>query len=183
MDGFFGGSFDPIHFGHLNLAIEIKEALDLETVYFCPTNQNPKKMELAPFFSAKDRLEMLSLAIEDIPYFKILDTEIFKEDPSYTADTLKNFNHPNLRLILGADTALNFSTWKNPELIKKLAPPVIGCRGEVYLDSSIAEFEKVSTAILDISSTNIRNRLQKKLYIGHLVPAKVLDYIHKRGLY
>jgi nicotinate-nucleotide adenylyltransferase len=176
--GLFGGTFDPIHFGHLNLAFEMMERHHLDGIWFIPAYRSPFKPGKTPA-EAHYRLEMLRLAIEDIPQFQIVDLELKKEAPSYTVDTLRELVHLNpgvsFRLILGSDTAKEFPQWKEPDEIKALAPPLFGRR----LCSEEGERMKV----MEISSTEIRSRLKKGLYCGHLLPAKVLDYIIKNHLY
>lgn len=187
--GFFGGSFDPIHFGHINLAIEIKEILDLKKIIFCPTSISPFKKTNPPLASKENRYEMLKLAIKDINDFEITDYEIKKEGVSYTIDTLNSLkNEYSLRLIITEDALPFFHLWKDFKEILKIAPPIIGIRknelteyqGENFiLDSK----NFVKTKVFDISSTEVRERIKKRLYTRHLVPKEVLDYIYKRGLY
>ncbi len=187
--GFFGGSFDPIQFGHINLAIEIKEKLNLEKILFCPTSLSPFKVKNPSKTSSHDRHEMLKIALKGIKDFEITDIEIKKEAVAYTIDTLNVLkNRYNLRLILTEEALLTFHLWKEYKQILKIAPPIVGTRSE-----SLTEFKSenfilnsnnfVKTNIFEISSTNIRERLKKTMYVGHLVPKEVLDYIYKRGLY
>ncbi|HRD55184.1 MAG TPA: nicotinate-nucleotide adenylyltransferase [Parachlamydiaceae bacterium] len=190
--GFFGGSFDPIHFGHLNLALEIKEAKNLDEVIFCPAYINPNKEPNDKGASIEERFQMVKFAIEGIDYFKASDIEAKREGISYTVDTLETLAKENkeaqIFLILGLDAAANFSSWKDPEKILSLATPLIGLRDFSSLDQNLKYypvFKKglVKTHLLDISSTEIRRRLQLKLYIRHLVPSKVVDYIYEHHLY
>ncbi len=173
MTGFLGGSFDPIHFGHLNLAISLKEAAGLEKVIICPAWVSPFK-EGKKMTSPEHRLNMCRLAFEDLEGFEVLDYEIKKGGPSYTIDTIKYLNRP-LRLLLGDDQMEDFSRWKEADLLKKLAPPLIGSRHKKSGEPPIP--------IMEISSTLIRDRLGKGLPCTHLVPHKVLDYIFKNDLY
>jgi nicotinate-nucleotide adenylyltransferase len=165
--GFFGGSFDPIHFGHLHLAIQMLEKEGIDEVLFCPAYCSPFKMDLPPAASGKDRFKMIQLAIADVPAFRVTPIEIELPGASFTVDTLSKLREPNVsyRLILSHEIAAHFHGWKDPEKIRKLASPVVGTR------------------TLAISSTDIRERLKKKLYCGHLVPKEALDYIAKHGLY
>lgn len=187
--GFFGGSFDPIHFGHINLAIEIKEKIKLDKILFCPTSISPFKVKNPPHVSAKDRYEMLKIALKGIKDFEILDLEIAKDEVAYTVDTL-NFlkNKHKLRLILTEEALEKFHLWKDYKQILKIAPPIIGTRVKnmnefkkenLFLDSKYF----IQTNIFEISSTNVRERLKKRMYVDHLVPKEVLDYIYERGLY
>ena len=198
--GFYGGSFDPIHLGHLNLAIELMEAHHLDEVWFCPTQFNPLKVKHGT--PGEQRLKMVKLAIEKIPQFKALDIEIQRPGPSYTLDTLKQLIQNDQKnsisnkyyLLLGEDILKNFNSWHKPEEIVSLIPLLIGHRymginkilesakGDPIIASAL---QKGLTPIrmMDISSTEIRDRLKKGLYCGHLIPAKVMDYIYQNRLY
>lgn len=192
MIGIYGGTFDPIHFGHLNLSLEMCERYHLEEVWFCPTGANPlKDKPITPFFH---RLEMLKLALLELPHFKIIETESTEVNPSYTIDTLKKIlsEHPKKQfcLILGEDAIKNFAYWKDPEAIVALVPLFIGARScdVPHIEASVSVQKAIQeglkkTQVFDISSTAIRERLSKKLYCGHLIPSKVIDYIYKHELY
>lgn len=198
--GIFGGTFDPIHFGHLNLAIELMEKKDLNEVWFVPAQINPHKLEKNPPVSLEHRLAMLQLATEDTPGFIVQDIEGKRPSPSYTVDTLREFianekqeTSPNqFYLILGEDSIPGFFQWHLPDEIIKLTPLLIGSRSGLWtydnpgVDPVIKEaIQKglTQTRIMDISSTEVRDRLEKKLYSGHLIPAKVLAYIKQNQLY
>lgn len=178
MIGFFGGTFDPIHLGHLNLAIQLKEAAKLKEIWFCPAFCSPfKKDSLTP---PQDRLNMLKLTLEGAPGLKVIEDEIVKEGPSYTIDTIRKLMKETghtFRLILGEDQIENFSKWKEAEELKKLAPPLFGKRG-VSQNS-----QALSIPLFDVSATEVRNRVKAGQWIGHLVPTQVSHYIHKKGLY
>jgi nicotinate-nucleotide adenylyltransferase len=187
--GFFGGSFDPIHFGHINLAIEIKEKLNLKKILFCPTSISPFKVKNPNKANNNERFEMVKIAIKDINDFEIIDFEIKKQEVSYTINTLEFLkNKYNLRLILTEEALSTFHLWKEYKQILKIAPLIVGTR-----EKNLTEFRSenfilnsnnfVKTNILEISSTDIRERLKKKKYAGHLVPKEVLDYIYNRELY
>lgn len=196
--GIFGGSFDPIHNGHLNLAIEIMEAHSLDEVWFIPAAYSPFKHYPASA-SAQDRLAMTALAIAGEPRFRALDIEISREGPSYTVDTLKTLvdaqkgqtDPCTFALLLGDDTARGFSGWHQPESILRLARLLVGCREVIHKEpfkgspQVIAALEAgmTPTRIMEISSTDIRQRLKEGKYCGHLVPGKVLDYIFSHQLY
>lgn len=198
--GIYGGTFDPVHLGHISLAFEIMEARLLDEVWFCPAYINPSKEQQKTPTSPEHRLKMLQMAIEKEPRFRINDMELLRQAPSYTVDTLKILvaaqmekNNPDrFFLIMGEDTAQNFYRWRNPEEIITLATLLIGRR------SLIADSEKwhgtiaiqealrygfTQTRIMDISSSEIRERIAKKLYCGHLLQEKVLDYIILNQLY
>jgi len=187
--GFFGGTFDPIQFGHINLAIEVKEKLNLEKIIFCPTNISPFKIKKLPIASAKDRYEMLKRALKDIEDFEITDIEIKNKEVSYTIDTLNLLkNNYNLRLIITEEALLTFHLWKEYKKILKIAPLIVGVRKKIInefksKDFSLKSNNFVKTNIFEISSTIVRERLKKRIYVGHLVQKEVLDYIYKRKLY
>jgi len=163
--GFFGGSFDPIHFGHLNLAIEMLETHQLDEILFCPAFCSPFKLDQPPVASGRDRLEMLKLVLSEIPQFRVSSVEVDRGGPSFTIETLRAMPKAHYFLILTEESAASFSEWKESDEIKKLTTLLVGKRK------------------FPISSTLIRDRLKKKLYSGHLVPAKALYYIDKHKLY
>ena len=197
--GFFGGSFDPLHLGHLNLAIELKEKAGLDAVVFSPAFLSPHKVDSLPKASPKDRLAMVNLALEDIEGFFVWEEEILKEKISFTIDALKIFSslpeykNEDLFLILGARSASSFHLWKDVKEILQITTPLIGgmeIEKENFLTAPLPldvknQFQKHFHSItpIDISSTLIRERLKKGLYCGHLLPAKVLDYIYYHQLY
>lgn len=164
--GFFGGTFDPIHFGHISLAIQLLEKGKLDEILFCPAFCSPFKVATPPVASPEQRLAMLKLALE-IPQFKISTIEIDRRGPSYTVDTIRSLSSEGvqLRLLLSDEAAAHLDQWKDTQELIRLAPPLIGPRE------------------IQISSTQIRGRLKRKLYCGHLIPAKTLDYILVNHLY
>lgn len=192
--GILGGSFDPVHFGHIQLAKSLMEIHHLDQVLWIPVKINPLKIK-APVADFH-RLAMLKMAIEGFPAFKIQTIEMERPDASYTIDTLRflkeKFPDDQLYLLLGDDVLSHFMQWKEPLEIVTLAPPLVGARTSLenpYFANLTEEirpyFQKgwTKTLILEISSTQIRDRLKKGLDCSHLVPAKVLDYIALHGLY
>ncbi|MCC6127990.1 MAG: nicotinate (nicotinamide) nucleotide adenylyltransferase [Chlamydiae bacterium] len=190
--GFYGGTFDPIHFGHLFLAIQLAEAKRLDEVWICPAFCSPFKQGVLPKASAEHRLEMVRLAVEEIPNFKVLSSEVENKKISYTIDTLRDLPTAHYHLLLSEESASEFMKWKEPGEIARIAPPLIGCR-EIpqHIDFQRDDWRKISflqeglvlTKRMEISSTEIRGRLKNKLYSGHLLPAKALDYIRRHQLY
>lgn len=196
--GLFGGSFNPVHHGHLNLALELKERKGLDEVWFIPSLLSPFKQEEPPL-DAEHRLRMLELALEPFEEFKVCPIELQRSPPSYTIDTVKQLvaAHPqeSFYLLLGADTLQGFSAWKSPLEIVRTLPLLIAARHNFDLESHLPTLklgEEISAAIvqglvpsreLEISGRDIRERLKKGLYCGHLIPAKVLDYIYAHQLY
>lgn len=179
MIGFFGGTFDPIHFGHLNLALRLREKAGLKEVWFCPAYVSPFKTSVKSA-SPEDRYEMVKLAIEGIEGFKVLDTEIKKKAPSYTIDTLRELiseTNETFRLIIGSDQEADFMKWKEAEALKILAPPLMGERAGSPSSSALP------LPLFDISATEIRERVKEGLYVGHQIPQAVQNYILKNKLY
>lgn len=197
MIGIFGGTFDPIHFGHLNLAVEMLEKRSLDEVWFCPVRINPHKQDETPTL-AVHRLEMVRIAIESHPRFRLLPVEVAREGPSYTYDTIrwlvdqeKDKAHPvQFSLILGEDALQGLFRWYRVQDLVELVPLLIGSRNgnHMALEGPPAVLEAIQkgltpTRVMEISATEIRRRLVQRLYCGHLVPKEVLDYIKKHELY
>lgn len=197
--GLFGGTFDPIHFGHLNLAFELMEKRSLDEVWFIPARANPLKMDNYPQV-IENRLAMVQLAIEGIPQFHLKDLEKDRPSPSYTIDTIKIFveeestspNPHQFYLLLGEDAIQNFGRWHLPEEIIQLAPLLVGSRAGVSpkaAEELSPSIQKVihegitKIPLMDISATEVRYRLSRGLYCGHLVPAPVLNYIKNESFY
>lgn len=196
--GLYGGTFDPIHFGHLNLAFEIMEKASLDEVWFIPAQVNPHKLETTPVL-VEHRLMMLKLALEDIPQFKIIEIEIARPPPSYTIDTLRTLiaeeavkaDPAQFYLLLGEDSIPGFFRWRSVREIIEMVPLLIGSRkchrtwsGNEDSDVRKAiEAGMVATRVVDFSSTEIRERLKENLYCGHLIPAKALTYLLDQKLY
>lgn len=164
--GFFGGTFDPIHFGHITLAIHLLEAHKLDEILFCPAYCSPFKTATPPIASPEERLEMVKLAL-DHPQFKISTWEIDQKQCSYSIDTIRAIAQEgvHLRLLLSEEAAQHLNRWKETEELIRLAPPLIGPRE------------------IQISSTLIRDRLKKNLYCGHLIPAPALKFLLKKKIY
>ncbi|MCI0381865.1 MAG: nicotinate-nucleotide adenylyltransferase [Chlamydiae bacterium] len=193
--GFFGGTFDPIHFGHLNLAIQILESCELDEIHFCPANFSPSKENKKPVAANSHRRAMTLLALSPIKAFSLIDLELNRSGPSFTIDTIREISrvHPQVeyRLILGENSLAHLSKWKEIEQLFALAPPLIGIWGKnIIMDDGLSREmkqiimkEKIPISIMDISSTLVRERLKLRKYCGHLVPLKVLDYIYQHDLY
>ncbi len=189
--GFIGGTFDPIHFGHINLALALKEVCGFDEVLFCPTPISPLKKEHP--IPIKHRLRMVELAIEHIPGFLLFDYEATTRGPHYTIDTIKYLikdskkrgGHTSISLILGEDITDEFMKWKDVETLVELATPIVGNRFKESLNKvpSILSENIHTIPMMEISATEIRKRLKNKLYCGHMLPAKVLDYIYHHQLY
>lgn len=186
--GVFGGSFDPVHFGHINLAMQLFEIHHLDEVLFCPVFCSPFKMNSPPIASPQDRLAMLHLALEGIPQFKVTTLEIDRKGPSFAIDTLRSLQSEGvqLRLLLSEEVAAHLDMWKDVEELVRLAPPLIGSRTSSLSHRPFSRFVKrgiTKTKTFEISSSEIRQRLKEGLYCGHLLSEKVLDYIRKKRIY
>lgn len=188
----FGGTFDPIHLGHINLAIQAIEKCHIYQLYFVPAFISPYKQNNLPTASADHRLEMIKLATSSLPKSAISTYEIEKEAISYSVDTVSYFKQkfPNddLYLLMTKDVAAGFSGWKEPEKILSMATPLVGERTTLDRDKKenftwIEEKNFFTMDIMEISSSKIRSRIPKNQYVGHLLDAKVLAYIHKYRLY
>lgn len=178
--GIFGGSFDPVHLGHVAVVVHLLEAHHLDIVYIVPAKKNPHKVD-APQ-EAKHRLAMLKKAFATVPKCQILDLELKRKEPSYTIDTVRFLiekekigAHDCLYLLLGEDQLPLLHTWKEADLLQTLCKPLIARRGTSSLVSD--------TPYFDISATMIRTRLKKKKYCGHLLHKDVYNYIQKQKLY
>ncbi|GIW98642.1 MAG: putative nicotinate-nucleotide adenylyltransferase [Pirellulaceae bacterium] len=196
--GFFGGSFDPIHWGHLVLAEHFLDVLGLDRVLFVPARQSPFKEERIPA-DAKDRVEMIRLSISGNPRFQLELRELRREGSSYTVDTLRELvaEHPDwcLHLLLGADAAIGFDRWKEPEAICQLARIHVARRGghpppdlsdlAPFLQQAgqSAEASVVDVPQIEISSTDIRRRLREGRSIRYLVHPAVEAYLESHSLY
>lgn len=183
--GFFGGTFDPLHFGHISLALQLLEFHKLDEVLFCPAFCSPFKTAAPPIATPEQRLEMVRLGIEEISSFKTTSIEIDRKGPSFTIDTLRSLNNGpiQLRLLLSEEAASQIGLWKEASEVIRLAPPLIGGRRGALIGNESLIRGLTPTKVLDISSTDIRQRLQQKLYCGHLVPHRVLAYIKQHRLY
>lgn len=197
--GLLGGTFDPIHCGHLNLAFELMEKRGLDEVWWIPTRLNPFKVETPPT-PIDDRLAMVELAIREIPQFYLKDLEKELPAPSYTVHTLRALiaqeaihSKPHqFHLLMGEDAVPGFLDWHLPEEIVNLVPLLIGLRSGIWqyeIESfSLPIREAIQkgltqTRLVDISGTELRRRLSQNLYCGHLIPASVLKYIQENRLY
>jgi len=188
--GVFGGTFDPPHVGHLLLASDAREALDLDRLIFVPAATQPFKAHTPPIASARDRLEMVRLAVADDANYTIDDTEIDRKGLSFTVDTLEQLSRKNpgakLFLLLGEDTLAGIDGWRNPGRIRELATLAVmrrsGSEGPP-VTAIAAGVTTVSARRVDVSSTEIRERLRAGKSIKGFVPESVERFIEARGLY
>lgn len=200
----FGGTFNPIHYGHLAIAEEVRTKYNLDKVIFVPTNQPPHK-DPADLADAKKRYIMAYLATVSNPCFDVSTFEVDRGGKSYTIDTVRHFHHffggeVDLYFIVGADMLMEISTWKNIEELLKTCRFIVVPRpgydiqkifnhhflaSENYsVSTELLENVRVEDmAMLDISATNIRRRVKEWKSIKYLVPESVEQFIHNQQLY
>lgn len=184
--GVFGGSFDPVHHGHLIVAQEARRALSLTEVRFVPAREQPFKAG-RHHAAVEDRLAMLRLAIEGVPGFVADARECRRPGPSYTIDTLRElrteFPEAALCLLVGADTARDFPKWRDAEAIRRLATLVILTRPGATATLGDLGGEQLAVPAIDISATQVRDRARAGESIRFLVPDAVARYIADHRLY
>ena len=195
--GILGGSFDPIHQGHLNIAESAREEFSLDEVWFIPAGHSPNKEE-SSMSAAEVRAEMTALALLDYPYFKMSSMEIESAETSYTYRTLTKLCacYPNAKFyfIMGADSLMNFETWREPEEICRLCVIVVAVRDHMpteELDGQIAhlrkrfhaDIRKLSSLNIDISSRTVRSWTAQGRSCRYYLPDEVISYIEQQGIY
>lgn len=177
--GIFGGTFDPVHVGHLAIANAALESVPLDRVVFVLARRSPLK-ERGPIAGETDRLAMLELAVAGEARFSVSRVELDREGPSYTVDTLAAFaGADDLFLILGGDAVAELPRWKEPDRIAQLATLVVAERpGAPERAAFVFDAPR-----LDISSRELRARAARGRSLRYLVPDPVWRYIEGRGLY
>jgi nicotinate-nucleotide adenylyltransferase len=186
--GIYGGTFDPIHTGHLITAQSVCEMRKLGKIIFIPSFISPHKTDRISS-SPKHRLNMLKLAIKGIPSFDYSDLEINNENISYTIDTVRKLKSTfrNIELIIGYDNLITFDTWKEPDELLKLVKLVVLRRKvkdeNFKRNKYFSEAIFINTPCIEIYGTDIRKRVKNNKNINFLVPQKVMAYIYKHNLY
>lgn len=217
--GLFGGTFNPIHEGHLRAAEEVRKRFSLDNIYFIPAAVPPHKVPDA-LAETTDRLAMIRLAILEYPYFSASNIEVGRPGPSFTIDTVRYFkstlpDETILYFISGLDAFLEIDTWKSYRDLLQAVPFIVMARPhekftksalgwkvlEHFLNDRVSDQYSFSTPeqcylhplnqpvyivdikLMDISSTQIRNRIKKGRSLRPLVPETVADYIKSKGLY
>ncbi len=195
--GVLGGTFDPIHIGHLILAEEVRARLNLAEILFVPAGQPWLKVD-SPILPAEHRVEMVRLAIADKAYFKLSTMEIERAGPTYTIDTIAELKAQlgigdELFFILGWDNLAELPQWWQPSrlitMCRLVAVPRLGypLPDLEALEASIPGLSQRVTLMdkpeIDISASAIRNRVAQGLSIRHLVPEPVDEYIRQHKLY
>ena len=188
--GVFGGTFDPPHVGHLLLASDARDALRLDSLIFVPAAAQPFKAHAPPAASPQDRLEMVRLAVADDANYTVDDTEIGRKGLSFTVDTLEQLSRKipgaEFFLLLGEDALAGVDQWRNPERIRELATLAVMRRSApdgTVVAPIAAGVIAVSARRVDVSSTEIRERLRAGKSIKGFVPESVEKFIEARGLY
>jgi nicotinate-nucleotide adenylyltransferase len=181
--GVFGGTFDPVHVGHLAIANAALESVPLDRVLFVLARRSPLK-ERGPVAPEADRLRMLELAIAGEPRFAVSRIELDREGPSYTVDTLERLAGDDLLfLILGSDAIADFPRWKDPDRIAKLATLAVADRPGAPARLGDAPIVPFDAPRLDISSRELRARAARGRSLRYLVPESAWKHIEARGLY
>ena len=195
--GIMGGTFNPIHLGHLLLAEQAKEILELDEVLFMPSGNSYMK-EPTAILDGDVRAHMVELAIKGHPYFRLSKMETERSGSTYTCDTLKALKTENPRntyyFILGADSLLMLENWKNPEQIFRDAVIVASVRGtgneekirkiaEHLTDTYQAQIRVLPARFIDLSSSEIRGRIKTGKSVRYMLPERVWEYIYDNHLY
>jgi nicotinate-nucleotide adenylyltransferase len=197
--GIFGGSFDPIHFGHLIMAESFRESMQLARVLFVPACVSPFKADKIPT-SDKHRLEMLRLAICGNEAFVLDDREIQRGGVSYTVDSLRALREESPKaefyLLIGSDSVVGFDRWREPGEVLSLAKLVVAHRGgqgaiqwgDVIRVANPDQLTEIQNRVLDvpqieIASRDLRRRVREGRTIRYMVPAAVEAYIYEHRLW
>lgn len=185
--GVFGGTFDPPHNGHLIVAVEAREVLNLDQLLLVPTG-SPAHRSHRPGASAEQRLQMVKAATEGDPRFQVDDLEVRREGPTYTIDTLQELRRrepdAELVLLLGIDQFRKFDTWRDPDLIAGMATLAVLSRdGETPAPDGAYGAVSVPVSRIDISSTLVRRRVAEGKSIRYYVPERVGEIIESEKLY
>lgn len=196
----FGGTFDPVHLGHTIVAADVYEHIDVEKIIFIPAKRSPLK-GFSPVVSDDVRLEMITLAIANENKFEVSDYELRRPAPSYTIETVKKFhveygNDTLLYWLIGADSIGDLEYWHRVvELIDicnittmyraGFKPPDFSGFKAIWGQKRIEKLQQnvIQTPLVDISSTEIRNRLVAGLDVNDMLHPDVADYIEEHNLY
>jgi len=210
--GLFGGTFNPIHVGHLRAAIEVREAFNLDKLLLIPS-ANPPHKSADQVANAEDRLEMVHLAIKGVPSLEVSDVELARQGPSYTIETLRYFQdqygpESEIHFIVGQDAFSEITTWKSYKELFSTAHFIVMTRPgsklssiEHFIHTHISEAYQYDPALnrymhpewctifcvdithIDVSASEIRDRIRHNRPIRFLVPDTVEAFIVEKGLY
>jgi len=199
MIGIYGGSFDPVHLGHLQTATSIKNELDIDRLFMLPCFEPVHKSSLN--YTSKQRLQMLDLAIKEFNSLEIDTREILRGGSSFMIDTLldlkESFKNESICLIIGMDSFIKFKTWKNWDEFSKLIHLVVLPRnGDQPVSKSLTTFETVqnidklrsnlnghlyfsNSQMIDISSSAIRGKIAANQNLDNLLPTSIINFLKK----
>lgn len=191
--GIFGGTFDPPHIGHLALARAALEQLELDEVLFLPANRNPLKSKKTAT-NGKHRLGMVEALVRNEPQMAVSDMELTRGGTSYTVDTLGELQvvqPADYWFIMGADSLKGLADWKNPHRLLRLARLAVALRPPIMDSDALArvpeEFRSridvLTMPPMDVSSTDLRERLARNQSVNPSIPPDVLKYISTNQLY
>ena len=192
--GILGGTFNPIHMGHLMIAEHIRQEKNFDKILFIPTGDPPHKEVEVP---GKKRAEMLRLAIKDNKHFEMSSLEVNREGITYTVDTLRELKniYDEIYYIVGSDTIFQFRTWKNFKKVAEMTKFIYMLRPGGEDDNVLfdeirflrenfnVKIEQIEGPMLYLSSTYLRERIKSGKSIKYLVPDSVIKYINDEGLY
>lgn len=186
--GIMGGTFDPIHLGHLQIAQKAFDQFNLDEVLLIPTAKPPHKTPDSIQASDHDRYEMVKLAIQNKKHLKISDIEMNTAGPAYTIDTLERLvkiKKAEYYLIMGSDSWRNFHTWRKASEIRKKTKIVIADRFSDEADKNLSNdgIYKLKMENCSIASSQIRESISLGKNVSECLPAEVLAYIQKKHLY
>ncbi len=188
--GLFGGTFDPVHIGHIIIADLVADCARLDTVVFIPSARPPHKNAKELMFSAEQRFAMLEQSVAGDPRFTVSDIEMRRTGPSYTIDTIREMKRSlppdtDFRFIVGMDNLYEISMWKSPrEIVRECS--IIAARREcdakgVLPDWLMEHVEIVDVPLIGVSSSDIRQRIREGRSIRYLVPGPVLEAVGLSG--
>jgi nicotinate-nucleotide adenylyltransferase len=192
--GVFGGAFNPVHMAHLIIAEDVRQQMHLDKVLFIPYS-NPPHKNSEELLNAEYRLQMLRFAVEGNPFFEISDIEIHSalNSRTYTVDTLMKLRElyksdgVKFYLIIGLDNLIELHTWKDPGKLFLLSEVVVLNRPGYFIQSVENEYSRrvvyIPAPNIDISASDIKNKIREKKSIKYLVPEKVEEFILENNLY
>lgn len=193
--GIFGGTFNPIHNAHVEIARQARRELKLDKVIVMPSGNPPHKRGVM-LADEKQRCEMVKLAISEYPELEFSDYEVTKQGYSYTSETLSEFSdiYPDIHLIIGADSFFMLEKWHCPETIMRLAAIAVANRGDRpyeelckykrrLIDMYNARIEFIHSPNIPVSSSDIRARIEAGKPVDNMLNPKVLEYIKANNLY
>ena len=195
--GIMGGTFNPIHYGHLLLAESAREFFMLDRIIYIPSGESYMK-DSSSILDGEIRFHMVQQAIEGNPYFEISRIELDRPGPTYTCDTLAellaNNNKDSYYFIIGADNLFMLESWKAPEYIMHNCIIAAAVRGnetvkkierkaQYLMDKYQADIKILPTRYIDISSSDIRNKIKQGISVRYMLPDKVIAYIQANMLY